>query len=179
MNLAIKSRNYARILLDVAEHEQAFDLVFSQVKSLATVIRQVGALKALLTSNRVTADQKRQLLEGVFKDQFHPVLLSFVLELAERRDLKLLPTIAQKVDALYHQQKNSVRVVATSTVKLTTDQVKKLTAQVISTFGKEPELEQVIDPEVIGGLRLRVGNTVIDGSLATRLGQLKKNLIQS
>lgn len=179
MNLAIKSRNYARVLLKVAEKEQAFDRVYAQVKPLVAVIRQVSALKALLTSSRVTAEQKRQLLEGVFKDQFHPVLLSFVLQLAERRDLKLLPTIAQKVEVLYRQQKNSVKVVATSSVELMETQVKAITEQVIKAFGKEPDLEQVIDPEIIGGLRLRVGNTVIDGSLAMRLGHLKKNLIQS
>ncbi|MCF7802337.1 MAG: F0F1 ATP synthase subunit delta, partial [Candidatus Marinimicrobia bacterium] len=98
---------------------------------------------------------------------------------AERRDLKLLPMIAKKVEGLYRQRKNSVKVVATSSVELMETQVKKLTEQVVSAFGKEPELEQVIDPEIIGGLRLRVGNTVIDGSLAMRLGQLKKNLIQS
>ncbi|MCF7797739.1 MAG: ATP synthase F1 subunit delta [Lentisphaeria bacterium] len=179
MNLAIKSRNYARVLLDVAEQENALDLVFAQVYSFVAVIRQVSALKALLTSMRVTADQKRQLLEGLFKKQFHPVLLSFVLELAERRDLKLLPVIARRVEVLYRKRNNSVKVVATSSVELTETQVKTLTEQVVKAFGKEPDLDQVIDPNVIGGLRLRVGNTVIDGSLASRLGQLKKNLIQS
>lgn len=179
MNLAIKSRNYARVLLDVAEQEQSLKLVYSQVKPFVTVVRQVSALKALLTSMHVTSEQKQQLLEGVFKDQFHPVLLSFVLQLAERRDLKLLQMIAQKVEVLYRQRQNSVKVVATSSSDLSDAQVRQVTEQVVKVFGKEPDLEQVIDPEIIGGLRLRVGNTVIDGSLAMRLGQLKKNLIQS
>ena len=179
MNKAIKSRHYAKALLDLAEKEQALETVYAQIGPFVAAFRQIGALKALLITARVTPEQKEQLLARTFGDNLHPILLTFVLQLAERRDLKLLQLIAFKAEQLYRSRKNSVKVTATTSSALSETQLKQIREQVVRAYGKQPDLETVIDPEIIGGLRLRVGNTVIDGSLASRLGQLKKNLIQS
>ena len=149
MNKTIQSRKYAQALLDSAGQNQVLDEVYSQLETLHTILRQVSALKAILITSRVSFEQKQVLL-----------------------DLK-------KADQLYHEKQNSIRVTATSSVELSPAQIHDITQRVVKAYGKNPEFETVVDPSIIGGLRLRVGNTVIDGSLTTRLGQLKKNLSQS
>jgi len=179
MNKAIKSRHYAEVLLQLAEREHAGQAVYEQFGPFVSTYRQISILRAILISMQVTSGQKQQLLEGVFGEKLHPILLAFVLQLAQRRDLKLLRLIASKAEQIYREQQNSVKVVATSSSELSESQLKHITKQIVDVYGKQPEMVTVVDPEIIGGLRLRVGNVVIDGSLATRLGQIKKKLIQS
>lgn len=179
MNNALKSRHYAKVLFQLAEKEHAAQMVYEQFGPFVSTFRQISTLRAILMSMQVTPEQKLQLLESVFGDKLHPVLLAFVLQLAQRRDLKLLRLIAVKAEQLYREKQNSVKVVATSSSVFSESQIKHITKQIVDVYGKQPELEVVVDPEIIGGLRLRVGNVVIDGSLATRLGQIKKKLIQS
>ncbi len=179
MNTAIKSRKYAQILLNLADREQVVDEVYQQLGTLDAILRRVGALKAILITTRINPEQKGMLLDRALGKLIHPVLRTFVLQLAIRRELKLFPQIMKKAALLYHDRKNSVRVVATSSVILSPAQIHEITQRVVKAYGKKPEFETVVDPAIIGGLRLRVGNTVIDGSLATRLEQLKKKLSQS
>jgi len=178
MRTLAKSRHYANVLLKIAESKQALEPVYRSMQDFYKSYRREPALKAFLASTKVKAAEKIKLLAKVYPD-FHPINQAFVAQLGDERDMKLLGMIFKSLETAYYQRSNQVKVHAVSTHELSTGTVERIHAVVQSVTSWKADFTSEVNSDILGGLTLRVGNTILDASLSSKLARIKQSLIQS
>jgi F-type H+-transporting ATPase subunit delta len=169
---------YARALLAATEAVQQSAAVLDELDSLvADVLDKLPQLDAVLSSALVTPEEKGRLLERAFKGQGSSVLLDFLHVVAQHGRLAYLRQIRGQARRLYGEMQGRVRVEVRTATPLDEQLAGRIADQLRQMLGAQPQLEQVVDPRLIGGLVLRVGDTVLDGSVATRLAGVREQMI--
>ncbi|HEY5316094.1 MAG TPA: ATP synthase F1 subunit delta [Pirellulales bacterium] len=169
---------YARALLGAAGAVNQTAAVLDELDSLvADVLDKLPQLDAVLSSALVSAEEKGRLLDRAFKDQASAVLLNLLHVVAAHGRLNILRQIARQARRLYSEMQGRVRVEVRTAAPLDEQLSGRIAEQLKQMLGAQPELKQVVDPGMIGGLVLRVGDTVLDGSVATRLARVREQMI--
>jgi F-type H+-transporting ATPase subunit delta len=137
-------------------------------------------LKDFLVNPFIKADSKKQVLRQLFEAQVQPYFFSFLMLLIDRRRIFLLEGICQQYRVLLRQLKNTVLAEVTSTLELTEMQrdavIQKVKAM---TNAAEVELEVKIDPDLIGGVIIKVGSQVLDASIKGQLRRIGISLLSA
>lgn len=167
---------YARALFEVARAEGTIDEVEDELFRFARSFESSDELRNALTDDQVPAAKRQAIVEDLLGGKATPTtaqLVSMVVGSGRGRDL---PAIIDRLVARAADSKNlSVAQVRTA-VELTDDQQARLKAALANATGKQVTLKVVVDPTVIGGIVATVGDTVIDGTVRTRVDQLKSRL---
>jgi F-type H+-transporting ATPase subunit delta len=170
---------YARALVDVAEAAGQTEPVMSELDSFITdVLDGAPKLEAVLGSALVSAEEKNALLDKAFRGKASPQFLNFLKVVARHGRLDLLRPIHQAAHVLYDRMRSVVRVQVASATDLGEDLKLQLTDSVRRMLGGTPVLETEVHPELVGGMMMRVGDTVYDGSIATRLERIRQQMIE-
>jgi F-type H+-transporting ATPase subunit delta len=164
---------YAEAMFEVARAEGTLGEVEDELFRFARALEGSDQLREALTDPHIPASRRQQIVEdlvGPRATSTTTALISMVVGIGRGRDL---PTI---IDALVEKSAaagNKAVAEVRSAVELTADQRDRLAAAIEKATGKKVEVKVVIDPTVLGGVVTTVGDTVIDGSVRTRLDQLK------
>jgi F-type H+-transporting ATPase subunit delta len=164
---------YATALFDVARSEGSLAEVEDELFRFARTLEASDDLRTTLTDSSLPVSRRQQILEDLLENKANPLtiaLLTMVVGAGRGRDL--LPIIHELVQ-LSAAEANKALAEVRSAVALSDDQKARLTEALNKATGKSVELKVVIDPTVLGGLVAQIGDTVIDGSVKTRLEQLK------
>ena len=169
---------YARALLDAAEHERKTDEVIAELDSLVVdLLDQLPQFEAVLNSMVVEPERKIHLLDRLLGGKADPLLLNFLKTLARHDRLDVLRPVHQSIHVLLDELRHNLRVEVRAAAPLGDPERQQLVALVARLFGGTPVLEEELRPELIGGLVMRVGDTVYDGSVATHLEKLRQQMI--
>jgi len=167
---------YARALFEVARAEGTIDEVEDELFRFARSYESSDELRNVLTDQRVPAAMRQAIVEDLLGDKATPTtaqLVSMVVGSGRGRDLL---AIIDKLVARAADSKDLAVAEVRSAVALTDDQQARLKAALANATGKQVNLKVIVDPSVLGGLVATVGDTVIDGSVRTRVDQLKSRL---
>ena len=167
---------YARALFEIARAEGNLDEVEDELFRFARSYESSDALRAALSDDMVPADRRQGIVESLLDGQATSTtmqLVSMVIGSGRGRDL---PEIIDSLVARASASKDLAVAEVRTAVALSDDQVSRLKAALTNSSGREVNLKVVIDPTVIGGVVATVGDSVIDGSVRTRLDQLKSRL---
>lgn len=167
---------YANALFEVARAEGNLDEVEDELFRFARVLESNDELRNTLTDEMIPAARRQAVVETLLGGKASPTtasLVSFVVGAGRGRDLPAI--IARLVERAAASKQRSVAEVR-SAVPLSDDQVTRLAAALANATGKQVEVKVIVDPSVLGGLVATVGDEVIDGSVRTRLDQLKSLL---
>ncbi len=167
---------YARALFEVARAEGNIDEVEDELFRFARSYESSDALRNALTDEKIPAAKRQAIVEDLLGGKATSTttqLVSMVVGSGRGRDL---PAIVDKLVARASSSKNLEVAEVRTAVPLTDDQQTRLAAALVNATGKQVNLKVVVDPSVIGGLVATVGDTVIDGSVRTRIDQLKSRL---
>ena len=178
MRTSAKSRQYANLLLNIAEMKDALEPVYRSMKSFYASYRREPALKAFLASTKVEASIKVQLLGKVFPD-LHPINQAFIAQLGDERDMKLLGLIMHGLETAFYTRSDQVKVHAVSTSKLSDATMADIHQTVQSVTSSKADFSAEVNQDILGGITLRVGNTILDASLSSKLARIRQALIQS
>lgn len=140
------------------------------------VCRAVPDLERLLTSGSLSAEEHVGLIDRVIAPRATPLFANFLRVLARHRRLGLLRMILEIATREAERRAGKRRIQVRSAAPLTGEATKELEAKLAAAIAAEPILETTVDPSLLGGLIVRIGDTVYDGSLRTRLGQLNGRL---
>jgi F-type H+-transporting ATPase subunit delta len=167
---------YAEALLRTAK--PAGTLV-ACAESYAGVLEVMAASRELvifLDSPQVREQEKKEVLKKVFGPHMEPVLLDFFNLLLDRNRIELLRDIGTVFAELVEADQGLVRVGVVTAIALPADLETKLRDKLAHVTGKSVILDKKVDPAVIGGVRVTLGDRVIDGTVRTNLDRLRKTL---
>lgn len=164
---------YAAALFSVALSEGSLPEVEDELFRIARTLEGNDALRDALTDPAIPVSRRQQIVEDLLGSQANPLttsLVSMVVGAGRSRDL---PAIIDELVKLSAAEGNKEVAEVRAAVALTDDQKERLAAALGQATGKQVELKVIVDPSVLGGVVAQVGDTVIDGSVRTRLQQLK------
>ena len=141
------------------------------------MLERFPRLAALLASGFVSAEDKVKIVDRTFSGRVSPVVLNLLRVLAQHERLEVLRDIVRAARKQYEQLRGMLRVEVTTASPLTDELAAKIKQQLRGMFGGEPVLVPKIKPELIGGVVLRVGDAVYDGSVAARLADMRGRII--
>ncbi|NET60139.1 MAG: F0F1 ATP synthase subunit delta [Symploca sp. SIO2E6] len=167
---------YAEALMSVAQEHSLTERFGEDVAGLLSILQESSELQQLLGSPVVKAEDKKAVLQQISTslggDQLHPYMLNFLNVLVDRRRILFVEPILLKYQVLLRKLKHTVLAEVTSAVSLTDAQNQSVKEKVKEITGaSQVELDTKIDPELIGGVIIKVDSQVIDSSLR---GQLRR-----
>lgn len=163
---------YGKAILGAAGKD-ADEIVLQLNAIVEQCFAQYPALEQLLASPRVSQVEKESLIDRVFRGKIHAKLLNFLKVLCRRGRVGWLRGIQVSANAIRDEQLGRIRVVVTSAYALTGDQQKSIAAKLGQTLGKEVVLEEKVDPSLLGGILIRVGDQVFDGSVLGKMSAIR------
>jgi F-type H+-transporting ATPase subunit delta len=167
---------YARALFEVARAEGTLDEVEDELFRFARTYESNESLRDALTDEMVPAAMRQKVVEDLLGDKTTSTTVQLVSMVVGSGRGRELPAIIDKLVQRASASKNLEVAEVRSAVPLTDDQQDRLKAALTNATGKQVNLKVIVDPSVLGGIVATVGDTVIDGSVRTRLDQLKSRL---
>lgn len=172
-------RVYAEALYQAAEKQNAAGEVLEELEALTEgVFAQSPGLEAFFASGSAGREHKAAALKSAFEGRSNAVFVDFLNVLNDHDRLDMLRPIAQAYRALHNRKTHQVVMEVTSAVPLTEAEREQLRAGLRSLGRYEPVLKEHIDPEILGGLVVRVQDWVYDASVRTRLASVRNYLIE-
>lgn len=164
---------YAKALLGVARKSSNTDDLLSQFQMVVEeVFGKNPKLEAALNSPKLSLEQKESLLEKVLGAHVDPTLLKFLKVLCRRQRLNFVRGIQRSITEFRDEELGRVRVTVTSALELSGNEVEDIRSQLKTKLNREVSVVTKVDPSIIGGLVLRIGDTVFDGSVTGKFDQL-------
>lgn len=172
------ARVYAQAFLGaIAEHPHPRDLVEQLGALVSEVLDKFPQLEQTLRSALVSQEQKERVLDRVFGSRVATEVLHFLKVLSRHDRLALLRTVSRLVAKLHAERSGEVEVGIRAAAALDERLQDEIRDQLRKTLQREPRLDVTVDPSLIAGMVIRVGDRVYDGSVATQLNQARKAMI--
>ena len=169
---------YAKSLIDLAEEQHALEAVRTDMELFLSTLRENPTLKAVLRNPIVGPDKKSAILTELFAPRLHPMIMTFFgIVVRKGRSEVLLETAKEFINA-YNIRKNIVKATVTSAAPLSEENKKQIEEVVKQATHGEILLTAKVDPSLIGGFVLKVGDRQFDTSISTQLNKLKKEFSQ-
>ncbi|NJO39588.1 MAG: F0F1 ATP synthase subunit delta [Cyanobacteria bacterium CRU_2_1] len=163
---------YSQALMSLAKDQNLTDRIGEDVNSLLTVLKESEDLRRCLMSPLVSLDVKKVVLRRIASDQLHPYTLNFLLLLVDRGRIPFVEEICKQYQELLRKLKQAVLAEVTSAVPLLEAQRESIRQKVQSyTQAHYVDMENVVNPDLLGGVIIKVGSQIIDVSLR---GQLRR-----
>jgi len=170
-------RRYATALFNAARKAGVVDQVESDLGLVSFTVESSPRLRQALESPLVPAERKHGVLDGVFRGKVHEVTLSYLYLLVDKRREEAITATEPVYIELANEARGIVSVNVTTAAPLSKEQEARLKAKLSERTGKTVELAVRVDPSIIGGVSIKIGDTVIDGSIKGQLGTLREKLL--
>jgi F-type H+-transporting ATPase subunit delta len=166
---------YARSLFEVARDEGKTDLVREELGEFADVLAENRSLQVFFFSPYFSSDEKVEGLDKAISGA-DPIVANFLALLVEKHRMPALMRIRQRFEALWQEENKVLPVRITSAVELTDDVTRSIGDRIGERTGRKVELTSDVDPDILGGIVVQVGNSVADASIRNRLENLRKQV---
>jgi F-type H+-transporting ATPase subunit delta len=161
---------YAKALLGAAEKAGQTDRVLEELDSLVTdVLDKLPDFDEALRTPRITPEEKVQLINRVFGSRVSPLLLNFLKVAAQHERLDTLRAIQRAARRLHNEMRNRIEVLVETAAPISNQLRTTISSRLTQVLGREVVLTAEINPNLLGGLLVRVGDTIYDGSLRGKL----------
>jgi F-type H+-transporting ATPase subunit delta len=171
------ARPYAEAVFQLAKDRNALSQ-WSDMLQFAAAVASRPEVQALIGNPRVTPRQVGDFFIAVGGERLNGEARNFVLVLNENRRLGLLPEIHELYEQLKEEQEGIVEAVITSAFPLSDEQLGRLSAKLEAKYRRKVQPKVVVDPALIGGVKIQVGDEVTDASLRGRLEHMAQTLVR-
>ena len=169
---------YAEALISLAQEKHLTDEIGNNIRSLKDLFNQSAELKTFLSSPLVKAEDKKEVIKKIADEQINPFLLNFLLLLVDRQRINVVEGVFNKYLENLRKINNIVLAEVTSAVKLYEGEAGKLVDKIKNLTGaNDVELETNIDPDIIGGVVIKVGSQIYDASIRGQLRRISRSML--
>jgi F-type H+-transporting ATPase subunit delta len=166
---------YSRSLFEIAKQEGKLDEIKQQLGEFADAVDGNHDLAVFFFSPYFSTEEKVDGLERAV-DGADPILLNFLSVLIENHRMPVIFRTRRRYDALWDRENRRLPVEVTSAVELDPQIAEQLGRRIGEQTGENVELTSTVDPGILGGIVLRVGNSILDASIKTKLEKLRKTV---
>jgi F-type H+-transporting ATPase subunit delta len=169
---------YSRSLFEVAKEHDALDDIHDQLVEFADALSESRDLQVFFFSPYFSSEEKKDGISKIL-DGGDERFVRFLELLAERHRMPALFRIRREFETLYAEENQMLPVTITSAVELDKSTVKRIGDEIQDRTGKRIDLSTSVDPDVIGGLAMQVGNLIMDATIRARLERLRKEVAKA
>jgi F-type H+-transporting ATPase subunit delta len=170
---------YAQALLELANESKTTTAIGEELRALREVIDKNPRFAEVLANPSISTDERGQLLHRIFDNRASTLMLHFLGLVNEKGRLDMLSSIAGAYADLLDQQQGKIEVDATVAEKLSDEQLEAVRKKVSDALKRNAVVHQFVDPQIIGGLVLRVQDQLIDGSVRAQLAAMRQRLLDA
>lgn len=172
-------KKYANALLTVSKELNCIPKTGNSLRIIDQLIKQEKVFRAFFYTRRIKPVEKVNILKLVLADLINPIVYEFFTLLAERNEYQMFISVVAVYAKLQKESLNQVDVIAYSIEGIDKDIITTIVQGIEKSTGKSVELRTRMDKKLLGGLKLRVGNTIFDGTIANQMAKMKKVLLQN
>ena len=169
---------YAQALVNTARQQNALDEVTQDVRGLTQVLAANPRFAEFAEAATISNEEKMAAIEKIFAGRVHPLVVETLRSLARRDRLMFLRGFIAAFETILLRLSNHVDVELVSAQELSPQALARVQDAVARALGKTPDFATRVDPTLLGGLKLRVGDTMIDASVETQLKRMQQQLQQ-
>ena len=169
---------YARSLFEVAQEQNKLDEIRDELGQFADALSGNRELQMFFFSPYFSTIEKKDGLDRAVSDA-DPIFVNFLKLLIENHRMPVIFRVRRVVDGLWRVENKLLPVTVTSAVELDQATVSQIGDRISEQTGRKVELSAVVEPDILGGLVVRVGNSILDASIRNRLEQLRKQVARA
>jgi ATP synthase F1 delta subunit len=169
---------YARSLFQVARERDQLDEIHEELGEFADAVAEERPLQLFFFSPQFSSEEKKDGLHRAL-DGADDTLVNFLELLLEKHRMPAIFRIRRAFDAMWAEENRLLPVLVTSAIELDEQIVGKIGEEIGEQTGRRVELTSRVDPDILGGIVLRVGNSILDASIRNRLEQLRKQVARA
>ena len=173
--MAVAQRMYARALFEAAEEHGRIEQVASDLAALAAAVEEIPELRSFLANPEVEPVGKADVLREI-AGEADELVRNFVQLVAEKGRAGELVDMNRELEALVAREQNRLAVELTTAYELSDDEAESIVGAIQKASGRTVEATRAVDPDLIGGIVLKVGSFLADGSVRGRLERLRREL---
>lgn len=167
---------YSEVMLEIAREEGSAEELDKELHALGGIIRENPELTAAMDAPTITDKEKITMLEKIFKGRVSETTMNFLCVLTEKNRFGYLEGIADEFRKGYYKMSGISEVTVTSAVPLKEQTREKLLEKLKKMYGGKIILIEKTDPDIIGGMMISCGGSLLDGSVRTKLGNMHKQI---
>ncbi|HEX2251900.1 MAG TPA: ATP synthase F1 subunit delta [Thermoanaerobaculia bacterium] len=168
---------YATAMLETADEQGAADALREELDELGALVASDRALRDYLTNPAADAGERSRVIERLFRGRTSDLLVDSLQVLNRKGRMALLAAVVAAYGESHDVLRRRVRVKVASAVPLTAAQRARLEQAVLASTGSAPSLEETVDPSLLGGMVVRIGDRKTDGSVRTKLQAMNEALL--
>ena len=172
-------RRYALALYEVAEEKGKVQQYLDDLHAICNLIETNKDFYEVIKHPQISTKKKKKTFINIFKGHIDEELLSFLLILIEKDRILYLKEKLVEMEKIDFERKNTLKGIVKTTVPLTKEEFSNLVSTLEKKYKKNIILEQVIDEKILGGIYVRVNNDVIDGTVKSKLDELKELMLKT
>jgi F-type H+-transporting ATPase subunit delta len=169
---------YARSLFEVAQEQDKLDLVREQLGQFADALQDNRELQVFFFSPYFSTPEKEDGLDRAVTGA-DPVVQNFLKLLIENHRMPVIFRIRRALDVLWEEENQLLPVEVTSAVELDEGTVRQIGDRISEQTGRRVDLSSRVEPDILGGIVVRVGNSVLDASVRNRLENLRRQVART
>lgn len=174
MSEAIVANRYADALFQVGTKKNILDQLVDQFRVIKEVFQTNEQLRLVLGHPQINHARKQELIESVFQSMEKDVVNTLKL-LVERGRVEVIPSMVEQLIEQAHEQKGIAVATVYSVRKLSDEEEKAIAKTIAIRFQKQDvQIKNIVDSTLIGGIKVRVGNTILDGSISGKLERMER-----
>ncbi|WEG13111.1 F0F1 ATP synthase subunit delta [Pullulanibacillus sp. KACC 23026] len=170
------AKRYAQALFDVAKERSTVDAVEEQLQVIQQTVKESKDLNTMLNHPRIKGEDKKAVLEQIFKDEVNAEVLNLLKVLVDRGRESLLNDLSESYTAIANEARGIVDMYVTTAEPLSQEDEDKLSKSFGNVLNKQLRIHSKVDAGVIGGVLVRIGNRVYDGTLAGKLTRFHQEM---
>lgn len=171
------ARSYAETLFELARSKEGLEVYGDAIAAVAELLDENPQVRLFLETPRIDARDKKKVVEKAFGDAFPKPFLHFLFVTIDKRRQRILRQIAREFRALVDEHENRAHVEVTVARPLDDRTTETIAEKLGRLLGKTAIPHVRVDPDILGGVVVRAGDTVYDGSLRRRLGGMRRQLL--
>ena len=177
MSSVIASRRYAAALFSAAEEGNFLDQIVEEMNEIGEVLKHSRDLVHILRSPLVQNDKKVHILEDIFKGRVGDKVFIFLKLVGKKNRLGHLPQIVEEFQILVDEKREIININVTSAVELNDEQANDLVMKLGEFTGKKVRARMLVNEAFIGGVSIKIGDTIYDGTVSHQLQMLRQTLV--
>ncbi len=170
---------YGKALFELASEDGMINEYLGEIRIISGIFKDNEAFMSVIASPVIPKEERLALIDRIFSDSIELNIRSFMKLLTERGKAKLIPACFEEYERLWYENSGIVIAEVETASVLSENEKNRLHSALEKKTGSAVEMRVIVTPELIGGLRVKVGGELIDGSVKGRLSDIKTKLLNT